>query len=108
MARIHVPKSRLLCDNHGTVSETFFKCSCRTCGGHIEFPGHAVGMSIGCPHCGATTDLYAEPPMPSAPSPPVLATMTPAPSIPPTPQAPRLQVAGVGSKPRLQVATPPP
>jgi hypothetical protein len=62
-------------------------------------------MSIGCPHCGATTDLYAEPPIPAAaPVPP-----------PPIPEAPRLQVAAVKSQApvvsastRLQVATPPP
>jgi hypothetical protein len=61
-------------------------------------------MSIGCPHCGKTTDLYAEPPMPAA-APTVQAP-------PPPPQAPRLQVAGfqsaVSSQSRLQVATPPP
>jgi hypothetical protein len=67
-------------------------------------------MSIGCPHCGATTDLYAAPPMPSTPVAP------PPPPPPPLPlQAPRLQVAGVSSlqsavnsPPRLQVAAPPP
>src|SRR4030095_8036859 len=82
--------------------------------GHIEFPSHALGMSIGCPHCGATTDLYAEPPMPAfAPA------ASPPPPPPPMPQAPRLQVqgqklgvrgheSGGSSGSGLRVAAPPP
>src|SRR5881227_3027648 len=86
------------------MSETYFKCSCRLCGGRIEFPSHAVGLSIGCPHCGATTDLYA-PEVVSATAPPPLSQ-----TVPPqravgslVPQPP----AGFGAGSRLQVATPP-
>src|SRR6266404_1581371 len=96
------------------MSETFAKCACRVCGGHIEFPSYAVGMSIGCPHCGATTDLYAEPPMPAG----LAHSAAPSPAPPPIPQAPRLQFQGanrpagqgtsVSGAPRLQVAAPPP
>jgi len=37
----------------------FVKCSCRHCGGHIEFPAIAAGQSIPCPHCGQPTVLAA-------------------------------------------------
>ena len=34
-----------------------FKCSCKNCGGHIEFPAAAAGMSVPCPHCQFPTEL---------------------------------------------------
>ncbi len=33
------------------------KCSCKQCGGHIEFPSEGAGMWIRCPHCGEKTQL---------------------------------------------------
>ncbi|HEY2953532.1 MAG TPA: FxLYD domain-containing protein [Verrucomicrobiae bacterium] len=40
------------------MSETkYFKCACAHCGGHIEFPVQAAGLSLACPHCGQPTDL---------------------------------------------------
>ncbi len=33
------------------------KMSCVSCGGHIEFPAHAVGQQIQCPHCAKTITL---------------------------------------------------
>ncbi len=27
------------------------------CGGHIEFPDHALGTTVACPHCAKTTRL---------------------------------------------------
>jgi len=38
--------------------ENYFKCPCRKCGGHIEFPGDGVGQVIACPHCGQNTELF--------------------------------------------------
>src|SRR5438105_12799302 len=37
--------------------EKYLKCSCRKCGGHIEFPSEGIGMVVDCPHCGQTTRL---------------------------------------------------
>jgi len=31
--------------------ESFAKCACQHCGGHIEFPAHGAGQKIACPHC---------------------------------------------------------
>ena len=40
----------------------YFKCACEHCGGRIEYPVDAVGLSTDCPHCGKQTDLsLAEP-----------------------------------------------
>jgi hypothetical protein len=33
------------------------KMVCPSCGGHIEFPSHALGQKIGCPHCAKTITL---------------------------------------------------
>lgn len=88
------------------MSETYLKCACRACGGRIEFPSHAVGLSIGCPHCGATTDLYG-PQVVSAAPPPLPQTAPPQRSQSSlVPQPPSGFAPGAGS--RLQVATPPP
>jgi hypothetical protein len=45
-------------DPHGNFSKQSatailhcLKTSCVLCGGHIEFPAHAVGLKIPCPHC---------------------------------------------------------
>src|SRR5947208_123705 len=39
------------------------KGHCQSCGGHIEFPAEAAGMSVDCPHCGKVTELLlATPP----------------------------------------------
>jgi hypothetical protein len=51
-------------------SESFLKCSCNHCGGHIEFPPAGIGQSISCPHCGEQTELIqnvegAETPVPN-------------------------------------------
>jgi hypothetical protein len=31
--------------------QTFYKCACPACGGHIEFPAEYVGDKVPCPHC---------------------------------------------------------
>ena len=52
------------------VAESYLKCSCSSCGGHIEFPASGAGSSVTCPHCGWPTTLT--PPSPgSHPSAPV-------------------------------------
>ena len=33
------------------------KMTCVLCGGHIEFPSHAIGQKIPCPHCAKTITL---------------------------------------------------
>jgi hypothetical protein len=38
----------------------FLKCSCRQCGGHIEFPAKGAGLTVDCPHCGQKTLLAVE------------------------------------------------
>jgi hypothetical protein len=46
----------------------FVKGICRVCGKHIEFPVGAVGDTILCPHCGASTLLsVGGPPIPVPP-----------------------------------------
>jgi hypothetical protein len=35
----------------------YLKGDCSLCGGHIEFPADAIGMSTDCPHCGKSTEL---------------------------------------------------
>jgi hypothetical protein len=37
--------------------ESFAKCSCQHCGGHIEFPIDGAGQKIACPHCNWPTLL---------------------------------------------------
>jgi hypothetical protein len=37
--------------------ESFAKCSCQHCGGHIEFPIEGAGQKISCPHCNWPTLL---------------------------------------------------
>lgn len=38
-------------------TESFAKCSCQHCGGHIEFPVEGAGQKITCPHCNWPTVL---------------------------------------------------
>lgn len=40
----------------------FLKCSCRHCGGRIEYPAEAAGLTLDCPHCAAQTELIVEVP----------------------------------------------
>src|SRR6185369_9426185 len=86
------------------MSDSYLKCSCRTCGGHIEFPANMAGMSVACPHCGQNTDLYS--PTPSvaipAPAPPIRQQPPP---VPPTRSS---LVPAVPASSRLQVSAPPP
>jgi len=37
--------------------QRFFKANCRVCGGRIEVPATAEGMTIECPHCHQQTEL---------------------------------------------------
>lgn len=39
------------------METNYAKCGCDQCGGHIEFPMEAAGLSVSCPHCGGTTVL---------------------------------------------------
>jgi hypothetical protein len=38
-------------------TESFAKCACQHCGGHIEFPVQGAGQKIACPHCNWETVL---------------------------------------------------
>jgi len=38
------------------------KGHCQSCGGHIEFPAEATGLSVDCPHCGKVIELLLAPP----------------------------------------------
>ena len=41
----------------------YLKGQCQHCDGRVEFPAEAIGMSVECPHCAATTELLlARPP----------------------------------------------
>jgi hypothetical protein len=40
-----------------SVPETYSKCACTNCGGHIEFPTQGAGATIPCPHCAWPTTL---------------------------------------------------
>jgi hypothetical protein len=45
-------------------TDSYLKCACQKCGGHIEFPLSGFGASIVCPHCGGSTLLSSLPPGP--------------------------------------------
>ena len=38
-------------------NQDFQKAACTSCGGKIEFPATAQGMTVECPHCHAQTEL---------------------------------------------------
>lgn len=40
----------------------YLKCSCKHCGGHIEFPATGEGATVNCPHCGQPTRLLLDEP----------------------------------------------
>src|SRR3954465_6292282 len=40
----------------------YLKGECTHCGGHLEFPAEAAGMTANCPHCGQQTELLLERP----------------------------------------------
>ena len=50
-------------------NDRYLKGECQHCGGHIEFPVKAAGLTADCPHCGKQTELLlARPPEePTAP-----------------------------------------
>ena len=66
--------------------KTYLKTFCKKCGGKIEFPDHARGATINCPHCGLETILSVASAAPIAasvaaaatPPPPATATAKPA------------------------------
>src|ERR1041384_7114944 len=35
----------------------YLKGECGQCGGHLEFPAEATGLTTDCPHCGKPTEL---------------------------------------------------
>src|SRR5436190_12450790 len=41
--------------------ESYAKCTCQRCGGHIEFPLSSAGETIACPHCGEEMQLPSSP-----------------------------------------------
>ena len=55
--------------------KTYLKTFCKKCGGKIEFPDHARGATINCPHCGLETILSVASAAPIAAS--VTAAATP-------------------------------
>ena len=63
------------------------KCSCSSCGEHIEYPPEYEGMEFACPHCGQATVLQ-KPQVQAAPisasAPPVMGSVPP-PSVSPEP-----------------------
>lgn len=80
---------------------SFLKCSCSYCQGHIEFPAHAAGITVTCPHCGVETRLavtegapvaVAPPPPPPPPRPAAAPPPPPAPAVPLLPAAPATQI----------------
>lgn len=44
------------------------KCSCKHCGGHIEFESEHAGTWVDCPHCQVQTPLKLPAPIPIAPT----------------------------------------
>ena len=40
----------------------YLKCSCKKCGGHIEFPANGEGATVNCPHCNQPTKLTLDEP----------------------------------------------
>jgi len=46
--------------------DLYAKCSCQSCGTHIEFPLDAADMTVDCPHCKQPTQLSLQAPAPPA------------------------------------------
>lgn len=46
----------------------YLKGHCENCGGHLEFPTDAMGLTVDCPHCGSRTALVSQ--VPPDPTPP--------------------------------------
>ena len=46
-------------------ADLYAKCSCQSCGTHIEFPIDAAGMTVDCPNCKLPTVLSLEAPPPN-------------------------------------------
>lgn len=47
-----------------------YKCSCQSCGEHLEYPTDYEGTTVACPHCGQGTELHQpKPASPQAPPP---------------------------------------
>jgi hypothetical protein len=44
----------------------YLKGECVHCGGHLEFPAEAAGLTADCPHCGKQTDLLLAAPKTSS------------------------------------------
>src|SRR6185503_10936213 len=51
------------CKCRSLMAVKHFKCAWEHCGGKIEYPAEAVGLSTTCPHCGKETDLTLPPPV---------------------------------------------
>ena len=43
------------------------KCTCNSCGGHLEFDASLAGETIQCPHCGINTALFIPATLPDQP-----------------------------------------
>jgi hypothetical protein len=46
----------------------YLKCSCKSCGGRIEFPATGEGATVNCPHCGQPTRLLLDEPAKKPPA----------------------------------------
>ena len=82
--------------------KTYLKTFCKKCGGKIEFPDHARGATINCPHCGLETILSAATAAPIAAAP---VTPPPAAAAPAKPASARPAAPGSTSPPPAKVAT---
>lgn len=75
----------------------FIKCPCRHCGGRIEFPTQAIGMTVDCPHCGQKTLLgRAASTAKPAPATPALAAAADTAPASTSPRRPLAVLAAVG------------
>src|SRR5689334_18707423 len=52
------------------VQTKYLKGECAHCGGRIEFPADAAGMTTDCPHCGKPTELLLAQPKDQSTIPP--------------------------------------
>jgi hypothetical protein len=58
---LFIGSAALLLWNFLAKPEVPVKAACTHCGGHIEFPAHALGQKITCPHCAKTITLLKQP-----------------------------------------------